>query len=47
MLGEYLFVDAWAPVVALEIPDRGELDEVLVAATAGGEQHEVRVVCGC
>jgi hypothetical protein len=43
MLGEDFAVDPGPPVVPLEIPDRRELDEVVVAGPIPGQQDEVRV----
>ena len=40
---EQLPVDARLVVVALEVAERGELDQVRVARVVGGEQRQVRV----
>jgi hypothetical protein len=40
---EELPVDTWLVVVALEVAERAELDEVAVADAVGGEEREVRV----
>ena len=40
---EQLPVDAWLVVVALEVAERAELDQVPVARVVRGEQREVRV----
>ena len=43
---EELPVDAWLVVVALEVAERGELDEVGVALVRLGEEREMRVALG-
>ncbi|MEZ5081244.1 MAG: hypothetical protein R2878_11435 [Thermoleophilia bacterium] len=44
VLGHQLVVDARAAVVALEVPLRAELDEVVVALRVLGEQRDVRAM---